>query len=166
MASPSENLARSLEVLKKYQNNTGIAVLRSSDISRTDKDRLVLNGFLRPVIKGWYITSRPDEKNGDTTSWYTSFWNFASVYFGTRFGKNWCLSPEQSLSLHGGNLTVPAQLLVRSPEAHNNMTRLLYGTSFFDANLTLPPENEREVINGMQVYSIAAGLLSCSRTIL
>jgi hypothetical protein len=162
MASPSENLAKSLEVLRKHQNNAGVAVLRSSDISRTDRDRLVLNGFLRQVIKGWYITARPDEKDGDTTSWYTSFWNFASVYFCTRFGKQWCLSPEQSLSLHAGNLTVPEQLLVRSPEAHNNMTQLLHGTSFFDANLTLPPENEREEINGIQVYSLAAGLLSCS----
>lgn len=162
MASPSENLAKSLEVLRKLQNNQRFAVLKTSDISRTDRDRLVSKGFLRQVIKGWYITSKPDGIEGDTTSWYTSFWNFASVYFNTRFGKNWCSSPEQSLSLHSGNLTVPKQLLIRSPEAHNNMTRLLHGTSFFDAKLALPPESEREEINGIQVYSRAAGLLSCS----
>jgi len=162
MASPSENLAKSLAALKIFQDAKGFAVLRTADISRTDRERLVLNGFLRQVIKGWYISSRPDERDGDSTSWYINFWNFASIYFNTRFGKKWCLSPEQSLSLHGGNFTVPKQLLVRSPEAQNNMIQLLHGTSFFDVNLALPNENEMTEIIGIQVYSLSAGLLSCS----
>jgi uncharacterized protein (UPF0297 family) len=162
MASPSEKLAQSLEELRKLQNDKGIVVIKATDISRTHRDRLVSKGFLRQVIKGWYMSARPDERIGDTTSWYTSFWHFASVYFNTRFAKNWCLSPEQSLSIHSGNMTVPKQLLVRSPDAHNNMTQLLHGTSFFDANLALPPEREMEEKDGIQVFSLAAGLLSCS----
>ncbi|MBN1790015.1 MAG: Fic family protein [Bacteroidales bacterium] len=162
MASPSEKLAQSLEVLRKLQNYKGIAVIKTTDMTRTHRDRLVARGFLRRVIKGWYISTRPDEREGNTTSWYTSFWYFASVYFNARFGKNWCLSPEQSLSIHGGNMTVPKQLLVRSPNAQNNIIQLLHGTSFLDFSLTLPPASEREEKDGIQIYSLAAGLLSCS----
>lgn len=162
MASPSEKLAQSLEQLHKLQNEKGIAVVRANDLSRTHKERLVVNGFLREVFKGWYISTRPDEQEGDTTSWYISFWYFVSVYLKARFGKDWCLSPEQSLLIHSGNLTVPKQLLVRSPKAQNNIVKLLHGTSYFDLKGTIPPQNEREEIEGIQVYSLAAGLVFCS----
>jgi hypothetical protein len=35
MATPSEKLATSVEVLKKLQNDMGMAVIKSNDISRT-----------------------------------------------------------------------------------------------------------------------------------
>ena len=143
MATPFEKLAQSLEQLRMLQNEKGIAVIRAKDLTRTHKERLVSNGFLQEVIKGWYISTRPDEKEGNTTSWFMSFWYFASVYLNTRFGKDWCLSPEQSLSLHSGNSSVPSQLLIRSPKAQNNVIVLLHGTSFFDLKLALPSENER-----------------------
>ena len=161
MAAPSEKLAQSLEELKKLQNEQGIAVIRTNQMSRTHRDRLVLNGFLRQVIKGWYITKLPSEKDGDTTSWYASFWYFASVYLNSRFGSNWSLSPEQSIQLHSGNTTVPKQLLIRSPIANNNKTELIHNTSFFDIELELPAETNRDEIEGVKVFSMPAGLLAC-----
>src|SRR5215469_16405546 len=98
MPTPSEKLAESLEVLHKLQAPGGAAAIRARDLTRTHRERLVENGFLREVIKGWYIPSRPDETKGESTAWYASFWRFAAVYLETRFGKNWSLSPEQSLS--------------------------------------------------------------------
>lgn len=162
MATPAEKLAQSLEELKKLQNEKGIAVIRSNDLSRVHKERLVSNGFLKEVIRGWYITSRPDEREGDTTSWYTSFWYFAYVYLNERFGDTWCLSPEQSLSLHSGNFTIPKQLLVRSPKANNNSIKLLYGTSFFDLKLNIPVDINMSTIEGLNVYSLSAGLVRVS----
>jgi len=164
MATPSEKLAQSLSEIKKFQNKMGIAVIKTDDISRTHRDRLVSAGFLRPVVKGWYISTKPDERKNDTTSWYTSFWYFASEYFNKRFGKDWCLSADQSLSIHSGNRTVPKQLLVRSPKAGNNLTELLFGTSFFDVQLPVPSDDERIEKDGMQVYTLSAALLSCSPT--
>lgn len=162
MATPFEKLAQSLEQLRGLQNEKGIAVIRANDLSRTHKERLVANGFLQEVIKGWYISTRPDELEGNTTSWYMSFWYFASVYLNFRFENDWCLSPEQSLSLHSGNTIVPKQLLVRSPKAQNNLIKLLHDTTFFDLKLALPSEKERSEKDGIQVYSVAAGLLACS----
>ena len=75
MAAPSEKLARSLEALKEIQDRNVVAI-RSSDLERLDRERLVKNGFLQPVMKGWYIPFRPDEVAGESTAWYASFWDF------------------------------------------------------------------------------------------
>src|SRR5271165_4503621 len=127
MPAPSEKLAQSLEILGNLQNSNGIAAVRARDLSRTHRERLLANGFLQEVIKGWYIPSRPDEVKGESTAWYALFWRFCAVYLEARFGKEWCLSPEQSLSLHGGNRTVPRQLsreVTQSPQqSHQAPTR-------------------------------------------
>src|SRR5690606_34836510 len=115
MASPAEKLAESLEVLKELQDR-GVVAVRSVDLSRTHRERLLQSGFLQEVMKGWYIPARPDEQAGESTSWYASFWDFCASYLNERFGNEWSLSPEQSLFLHAGNFTVPRQLLVRTPK--------------------------------------------------
>lgn len=160
MATPSEKLAQSLEILKNLQDGKGIAVVKANELTRTHKERLIENGFLKEVIKGWYISSRPDEKPGDTTSWYMSFWYFASVYINSRFGDAWCLSPEQSLYLISGNFAVPSQLLVRSPKASNNNIKLLHNTSFFDLKLDIPEKPYRFEKEGKQLYALTEGLIT------
>ena len=114
MPSPQEKLAESLDALKALQDQ-GIAAIRAADLSRAHRERLLKNGFLQEVIKGWYIAARPDDAAGESTAWYASFWAFCAAYLRERFGRAWCLSPEHSLSLHTGNRTVPPQLVVRSP---------------------------------------------------
>jgi hypothetical protein len=159
MATPAEKLAESLAGLEKLQNDRGVAIIKADDLSRTHKERLVENGFIREVIKGWYISCPSDEKQGETTSWYVSFWIFIASYIDTRFAKEWCLSPEQSLSLHSGNFMVPSQLLIRSPKASNNRINLLYDSSVFDSKVEIPPQRERVEIEGVLVYSLEEGLI-------
>ena len=160
MATPSEKLAQSLEILEKFQDVEGIAVIKSDEITRTHKDRLVSKGFIQEVIKGWYITSSPEALKGDTTSWYASFWKFAIVYLKSRFSNNWCLSPDQSLQFHAGNKTVPKQLLVRSPKARNKVTNLMFDNSIFDVRASMPNNVELVTLDGMNVYSLVAGLVA------
>lgn len=52
MASPSEKLAKSLELLHKLQNSHGAAAIRAKDMPRTHRERLRANGFIREVMKG------------------------------------------------------------------------------------------------------------------
>jgi hypothetical protein len=137
MASPQEKLARSLEALKALQDK-GIIAIRAADLSRAPRERLKRNGCIQEVMKGWYVAARPGERAGDSTAWYASFWDFCAAYLRARFGDDWCLSPEQSLSLHGGNRAVSRQLLVRSPKGGNKPTNLLHGTSIFDMRLNMP----------------------------
>ena len=162
MATPSEKLAESLELVHKLQNANGAAATRAKDMPRTHRERLRTNGFLREVMKGWYAARRPDEKDGDSTAWYASFWRFAAVYLETRFRKNWSLSPEQSLSLHAGNWTVPRQLFVRSPKGGNKVVQLPHGTSLLDVRAALPAPTDKEAKEGLRIVSLDSSLIESS----
>jgi hypothetical protein len=161
MAAPSEKLARSLDALKVLQDR-GVVAIRSSDLERLDRERLVNNGFLQPVMKGWYTPSRPGEVAGESTAWYASFWNFCASYLNERFGTDWCLSPEQSLLLHAGNKTVPRQLLVRSPKGDNKNTGLPHETSLFTVRYNMPDQQDIEIIKGLRLYGLVPALIDCT----
>ncbi len=160
MATPQEKLAASLDALNELQNRHPAAI-RSHDLSRTHRERLLKHGFLKEVIKGWYIPARPDETPGDSTVWYTAFWGFLAAYLRVRFGTDWCLSPEQSLSLHAGNRTVPAQLLVRTPKGANKPTGLPHDTSLFDVRYAMPKDSEIVEHDGLRLYTVPAALVAC-----
>ncbi|MBL7177316.1 MAG: Fic family protein [Desulfobacteraceae bacterium] len=160
MASPHEKLAESLEILKALQER-GVVAVRSGDLTRTHRERLVKNGFLQEIMKGWYIPAHPDEATGVSTAWYASFWNFCAAYLKERFGTNWSLSPEQSLLLHAGNMNIPRQLLVRSPKARNKITTLPHDTSLFDTRAALPKAGHIAEKDGLRLFSVPAGLVSC-----
>jgi len=162
MASLSARLAQSLETLQRLQNAKGAAAIRSRDLTRTHRERLLASGFLQEVIKGWYIPSRPDEVKGESTAWYASFWRFCAAYLEARFRSNWSLSPEQSLSLHGGNWTVPRQLVVRSPRARNKVNKFPHGTSLLDLRAALPASGDREEKDGLRIFSLESALIECS----
>lgn len=159
MASPQQKLAESLEALEALQDQ-GIVAVRSADLSRVHRERLLKAGYLQDVMKGWYIPSRPDEEPGESTAWYASFWEFCAAYLARRFGREWALSPEQSLFIHAGNLSVPRQLLVRAPKARNNKTDLAHGTSLFETRASIPAEEQTAVVNGLRAFSLPAALVA------
>lgn len=161
MATISERLAESLTILKDLQEVEKIAV-KSSDLSRTHRERLVRSGFLKEVMRGWYIPTRPDEPVGESTSWYTSFCYFCAAYLGERFGKEWSLSPEQSVILHAGSLTVPRQLLVRAPSARNQTTQLPFDTSIFETRARMAEKQEVFIDpHGLRLFSLDSALIYC-----
>ena len=161
MAAPSEKLAGSLQALADLQK-AGRTAIRSKDLARSDRERLVKNGFLKEVMKGWYIAARPDERDGETTAWYASYWGFCADYLNERFGDDWCLSPEQSLLIHAGDWTVPKQLLVRAKGGGNKPTDFVHGTSVIDTNVAPPERRDRAKMNGQQLYAIEPALIAAS----
>ncbi len=161
MPTPSEKLAESLEILAKLQRQHGAAI-RAKDISRTHRDRLLTNGFLLRVMNGWLIPSRPDDVEGESTAWYASYWQFCAVYLRQRFKTQWCLSPEQSLSLHAGNRTIPKQLVVRAPRGRNKVTNLPHGTSLLDLRAALPRSQDRQTVEDLQVFNPESALIEAS----
>ncbi len=161
MATPQEKLAEALEALKALQDG-GTVAIRSTDLSRLHRERLLKNGFLQEVMKGWYIPARPDETAGESTAWYTAFWPFCAAYLQTRFDDEWCLSPEQSLALHAGNQTVPRQLGVRAPKGGNKPTALPFGTSLFDIRASLPAKRDIVEKDALRLYALPAALIEAS----
>lgn len=161
MATPGEKLAESLEKLKKLQDS-GIVGIKASDLSRVHKERLVENGFIREVTKGWYISVPQEERKGDSTSWYVSFWEFCAQFLEDRYGEDYCISAEQSLMLHAGNNTVPTQLIVRSTSGNNFRTEFLFNTSIFVMKSSLPEKAEIEKWKGLRRVNLPSSLVHCA----
>ena len=159
MATPSEKLGASLAVLRRLQEGQR-RVFRSRELTRVHRERLIRNGFLREVMKGWLISSSPEAAPGDTTPWFASFWEFCAAYCTARFGEEWHLSPEQSLLLHAENTVIPTQVVVYAPGGANNRVELLFGTSLFDLKRKeIPPEADLTRRGGLRLYAPEAALI-------
>lgn len=164
MPSPNERLANSLAVLREFQAG-GSRVFQSRQFTRADRERLLRSGFLRDVMYGWLISSTPGERDGDTTSWFASFWEFCARYCAARFESAWCLSPEQSLLLHAEQTVVPKQVVVYSPKGTNNKIQLPFGTSLYDLKQSqMPQPSEIVGREGLRLFSTAAALAAVSDT--
>lgn len=161
MATPGVKLAESLKKLNELQTK-GIVGIKSDDLSRVHKERLIKNGFIREVVKGWYISAPHDEQQGDSTSWYVSFWGFCARYLEDRYGDDYCLSAENSLLLHAGNNTVPSQLIIRSTRGNNRPTDLLFGTSIFVMKSPLPDKAEIDIRNGLRIVNLTYSIVHSS----
>ncbi|MFV5700166.1 Fic family protein [Flavobacterium sp. ZT3R17] len=162
MATPGEKLAASLQILRDLQEDQSIVAIKSSEINRTHRERLIKNGFLKEVSRGWYIVSNPHEAAGDTTSWYTSYWQFCSRYLKDKYGDAYCISADQSLMIHAGNRTVPTQLIIRALEASNKVIPLLYNTSLLEMKSPLPYMADIVEINGIRMLPLHSALINCS----
>ncbi|OGC91553.1 MAG: hypothetical protein A2W25_03690 [candidate division Zixibacteria bacterium RBG_16_53_22] len=153
MAKSNEKLAGALRVLKKLQDKHS-GVIESNDLKEAHRSILVEEGFLRPVMKGWYVCSNPSNNQGDSTSWYASFWAFLSGYMDRRFGKRYCLNTEASALLHTHCTVVPRQIAVITKEGGTSTLKLPHDSSVLiytdEKNL---PSNRVEV-NGLQVIPL------------
>jgi fido (protein-threonine AMPylation protein) len=164
MAAPNEKLAESLDVLKALQEG-GRRVFRSDELTRVHRERLLENGFLQDVMKGWVISSSPSAREGDSTPWYASFWEFCPRYCAERFGDDWYLSPEQSLWLQGERTVISDQVVVNSPKGTNNEIKLLFGTSLYDLKVGEMPAAANLVMrDGLRLFSPAASLVGVGET--
>lgn len=163
MAAPNEKLAASLELLKERQAEHG-NILRSSELSRTHRDRLKKNGFLSDIILGWLIITRPQDGPQDSTFWYTSFWDFCRRYCNERFGSGWCFSSEQSLLLHAESTHIPKQVIVWTPKGSGNNTRLPFDTSLYDLKKALPAADDIVSKDGLLILSVEAALINVPPT--
>jgi fido (protein-threonine AMPylation protein) len=164
MATPNERLANSLNVLRELQQS-GRRVFQSSEIGRVHRERLLKNGFLQEAVRGWLISSSPSAREGDTTPWYASFWEFCARYCDARFGTAWCLSAEQSVMLHAANTVTPSQVVVMAPNGSNNNLALPFRTSLYDFKQPqMPSPAEIQIRDGLRVLTRAAALVRVSET--
>lgn len=159
MPKPNEKLAESLAALQVLQKG-GRRVFQSRELSRTHRERLLRNGFLREVMKGWLMSSSPSARARDSTPWYASFWEFCASYCQDRFDNAWHLSPEQSLLLHAQNTVIPKQVVVYSSKGTNHTMDLLFHTSLYDLKQReMPPAADVSVKDGLRLFSPAAALV-------
>lgn len=133
MTTPNQKLADSLQVLKALQDQ-GIRVFQASalpTLTRTHRERLLQAGFLKPVLKGWYLANNPEDSDGDSSHWYPNMEVFVAAYATARFGKDWQLSAELSALKHSGYASIVKQLQIQAPGADNHLQALPFGCSLF-----------------------------------
>lgn len=138
-------------------------IVHSSEISRADREILLRTGWLQEIIRGWYMLVRPDIGTGDTSAWYSNFWDFTRIYLKHRFGDEYCLSAESSLDLHLENPTIPKQVIVIVNHGAG-LRKLMYNTSlmiYADTN-NFPTEIEKK--QDINVMSLSYALCKVTPT--
>ncbi len=159
MATPNEKLAASLAQLQKLQKG-GKRIVRSAELTRTHRERLIRNGFLREVMNGWLFSSSPGADADDPTPWFASFWEFCASYCTSRFGEAWHLSPEQSLMIHAENTIIPRQVIICAPRGSNNTIRLPFKTSVYDLRKKdMPRDVDLVTRDGLRLFLPEAALI-------
>lgn len=161
--TPSQRrLSIALRSLKTLQDQ-GISIIKTDELSRPDRETLLNTGFLKPIIKGWYMPSRPDEGDGNTTSWYANAENFISRYCENRFGNAWCVSADHSIRMHTGSSILPAQVVISAPAGQNSVTSLPGGHSILDYRTKeLPQSKSLSTLNGIRVMTLEYALTKVS----
>ena len=159
MGKHPSKLADALSALRRLQCG-GRGVFRSGEFSRLHRERLVRQGYLRPVLRGWLLSTSPSAEPGDSTPWFAAYWEFIATYCESRLGKAWHLAPEPSLLLHVDDWTIPRQLLVHGSRAGNRPIDLPFASSL----LTIRPSRrtrEDEVVRhqGLRLLTVEAALV-------
>ena len=150
---PNQKLADGLKSLKRLQEKHR-GVIDSGDLKDAQRALLVEEGFLRRVMKGWYICANPRDREGDSTAWYASFWPFLAGYLGKRFGKRYCLNVEASLLLHTRSTVIPRQVTVIARDGGTSVIDLPHGTSLLIYPDAKAIPKDREEIDGLQAFSL------------
>lgn len=165
MSTQKERLAAGLAALKALQDR-GLQAVPGPELTRTEREALLRAGFLRQVIRGWYIPTRPDEAEGDTTAWYASMREFVAGYAQNRFGDEWHVNPEQSLLLRSGDRTVPKQLQIWALKGTNQTVQLPHGCSLFIYQApNLLPSSPVADCGGLRLVELPAALVNASPTV-
>lgn len=155
MATPGVLLAASLEVMRSVQRE---GIIRSSELSRTHRERLLRSGFLREITKGWLFVSEPSVPEGTSTPWYASYWAFMRRYLAERFKDEYCLSPEASIKLHSGSTVIPKQLVVLTTRKVTHHLSLPFDTSLLVYQDIKRFPQERVNSNGLWIMELPAAL--------
>ncbi|MEO6692359.1 MAG: Fic family protein, partial [Saprospiraceae bacterium] len=106
--------------------------------------------------------SNPYENPGDSTSWYASYWQFCSLYLNEKYGKEYSISPDQSLLVHSGNTTVPKQLIIMALQGPNKVIPLINGTSLLEMKSPLNYKEKIVELNGIRILPLPLALIHCS----
>lgn len=158
----SKKIAAALERAKEVADRYDSHIVRSSDLSRTDREILLRNNWLQDIIKGWYMLTRPDVKPGDSTAWYANFWNFVAVYLNQRYNDTYCLSAEHSIALHNETSVIPKQVIAMVPSS-TGVQKLPFDSSILMYTQKSIPK-ERIKVHNIQVMPLPLALCKVTPT--
>jgi len=149
---------RLADALERANASARKGVLRSASLRRSDRELLLVQGYLHEICKGWYLLSRPSQRAGESTAWYAAFWDFLAVYLQERFDDDYCLSAVPSLEVHIGSNLVPRQVTAITTHGGKTMLELPHETSLLVYQDARNLPRAVEVVNDLRVMSLPVAL--------
>lgn len=157
-----KTLTQALTTLKGIQD-AGFQVVKTDELPRSQREILIKNGFLQPIIAGWYMSTHPNDKLGDTTPWVSSMMKFIQRYATSRFHDDWCVDPDLSIKIHTGSNTLPKQIVLHSTIAGNSALKLPFDSSLFDYRIKDAIKKEYiKTVQNIRVLSLPYSLIKVS----
>ena len=154
---PHVRIASALKEAKKAAHDH---VIRTRDISRETREILSHTKWLREIIKGYYLLTNPSAQDHETTVWQGVYWNFLALYLDDRFGKNYVLSPENSLDIQTRNTTLPVQIMLQSTTGGQGITQFPHGCSLFNYCVSKPSmPSFVETHEGIRIFPLELALV-------
>jgi len=153
------------EALSEVRSNSIDNIVHSKNIKAKQQALLVKQGYLKRIIKGWYLFDGDlsTQKAGESALWYESIWSFIGQYLACRFDDNYWLSSEASLDIHTNNNSMPAQIVVFVNGGTEDIVRLPDNMGLVITRSKAKPEGLVE-FRGVKVFSLEKALVNSTPT--
>jgi hypothetical protein len=158
---PREKLIKALEALEALQQRDTLhpSIVESHEIDRKNRELLIRSGWLREIMRGWYLLVRPDAPTQESTLWYAHFWEFLAVYLQKHYREDYCLSAEASLDVLLEKPNTPKQVVIISTKGGSGAPKALpYETSLLIYSDPKNIPSEKVSVQDLQVMSLPFAL--------
>jgi len=147
------------EALAEISENAFGNIVHSKDVKPKQQALLVKHGYLKRIIKGWYLLDADlsAQKAGESALWYESIWTFIGQYLNFRFGDNYWLSAEASLDIHTDNNSMPSQIVVFVSDGAEGITQLPNNMNLLITKSKIKPEGLTK-FRGINVFPLETAL--------
>jgi hypothetical protein len=138
-------------------------IVHSKNIKPKQQALLVKHGYLKRIIKGWYLIDGDVSalKAGESALWYESLWSFIDQYLTARFNDDYWLSAEASLDIWTDSNSLAAQIVVFVKGGAENIIQLPNNMSLLITSSKSRPEGLVEY-RGINVYPLEVALAKSS----
>jgi Fic family protein len=156
----NEKLAEALAVAGKAAVGN---IINSMSIGDRQRTLLISQGYLKLIIKGWYLLDADlmTRNAGESALWYESIWSFIGQYVSNKVDNNYWLSPEASLDLHTGSNLLAKQLIVYVENFTSITANLPNGMSLLLLGSTKKPY-KLMTVKGLNAHSLESALVECA----
>ena len=147
------------EALSEVSKSVVGNIVHSKNINPNQQRLLVKNGYLKRIIRGWYLFDADfaAQSAGESALWYESIWSFIGQYLNVRFKDNYWLSSEASLDIHTDNNSMPPQIVVFVKNGTEQVIRLPNDMSLLLTNGKNMPSKLIEY-QGVKVYPLESAI--------
>ncbi len=147
------------EALSSVKESAIGNIVHSKNIKPKQQALLVKNGYLKRIIKGWYLfdADLSAQNAGESALWFESIWSFIGQYLSSRFNDNYWLSSAASLDIHTSNNSMPAQIVVFVKDGVEDIIRLPNNMSIMVTRSKVKPNTLIEY-QGVKVYPLEMAL--------